>query len=371
VVTEKPKFRPRAKDLGINIGLLPQGQLNTITDVEGVEIGHSTIIRGDGQLKAGEGPVRTGVTVVLPHSSNLYKAKVPAAAYILNGFGKSLGLTQIMELGRLESPIALTSTLNVWRVADSMIEYLSDINPGVQSFNPVVIECNDRFLNDAIGRHVGKSHLIESITNASSPSLEEGNVGAGTGMSGFGWKAGIGTASRICESLEGKYTIGILALCNMGDPKDLRIGSLQVGRYITPPGVNDESGGSVCFIVATDAPLNARQLGRLARRAPFGLARVGGIVSHGSGTLSIAFSNSVDRPKIDDAHLSTIFRGVVEATEEAIINSILKAETLIGRDGNIRHAIPVDSLATMLNAQQSALEDIPTRVWQESNKGES
>ncbi len=371
MIPKKLKLRPRAKDLGINIGLLPHGQHNTITDVEGVKIGHSTIIRGNGQLKPGEGPVRTGITIVLPHSSNLYKAKVPAAAYILNGFGKSLGLTQVMELGRLESPIALTSTLNVWRVADSMIEYLSDSNPGVQSFNPVVIECNDRFLNDSIGRHVGKSHLIESITNASTPSLQEGNVGAGTGMSGFGWKAGIGTSSRICESLEGKYTVGVLVLCNMGDPKDLRIDSLQVGRYITPPGVNDESGGSVCFIVATNAPLTARQLGRLASRAPIGLARTGGIVSHGSGTLSIAFSNSDDRPKIDDAHLSTIFRGVVEATEEAIINSVLKAETLIGRDGNIRHAIPIDSLTTILNAQQSALEKIPTQVRQDTNKGES
>ena len=355
---EQKELRPRATELGLAIGLLPHGEYNTITDVTGVQVGHSTIITGEGQLRPGEGPIRTGITMVLPHSSNLYRQKVPAAAHALNGFGKSLGLLQIMELGRLESPIALTSTLNVWTVADSMIDYLSALNPGVQSFNPVVVECNDRFLNDSIGRHVRKEHVLQSLENSSSPNIQEGNVGAGAGMSAFGWKAGIGTSSRVCESLQGIYTVGVLALCNMGDPRDLRLDNLQVGKYLMPPGASDESGGSVCFVIGTDAPVTARQLDRMARRAPMGLARAGGILSHGSGSFAIAFSNSPDRPQIDDAHLTPLFRGIVEATEEAIVNSVLRSQTLTGRDGNIRHAIPVDRVRTMLKVQEEALEGI-------------
>ena len=350
--------RPRSIDLGIRVGYLSQGSQNSITDVEGVQVGHSTIITGDGRLIPNEGPIRTGVTVVLPHAGNLYRQKVPAACYVLNGFGKSIGLSQVTELGHLESPIALTSTLNVWNVADSIVEYLSDLNNGVQSFNPIVLECNDRFLNDAIGRHVRKQHVDEAITSASDISAQEGNIGAGTGMTGFGWKSGIGTSSRICESLHGDYTVGVLVLCNMGDPRDLRIDGLQIGRYLMPPGVNDESGGSICFIVATDAPVTARQLNRMAKRAHLGLARAGGVVSHGSGTTALAFSNSSERPQIDDAHLTVLFRGVVESAEEAIINSLLGSETLAGRDGNVRHSIPADKLENLLNIQRNSLENI-------------
>ena len=342
------RSRPRASDLGISLGLLPRGENNSITDVEGVKVGHSTIISGEGQLRPGEGPIRTGLTIILPHSSNLFRQKVPAAVHSLNSFGKSLGLMQIMELGRLESPIALTGTLNVWNVANSIVDYTIEYNPGIQSFNPVVMECNDRFLNDAIGRHVNKDHVVETITNASSPNVQEGNVGAGTGMSAFGWKAGIGTSSRICESLQGIYKIGVLTLCNMGHPKDLRIGHLNAGHKISPPGTDDESGGSVCFVIATDAPLTSRQLDRLARRSHMGLARTGAIVSHGNGSFALSFSNSPDRPEIDDAHLTPLLRGVVEATEEAIINSILQSETMTGRDGNIRHSIPITDIENLL-----------------------
>ena len=216
--------RPRSRDLGIRIGYLSQGDQNSITYVKGVQVGHSTIITGEGRLIPKEGPIRTGVTVVLPHTGNLYRQKIPAACYVLNGFSKSIGLSQVSELGHLESPIALTSTLNVWSVADSIVEYLSELNPGVQSFNPLLLDCNDRFLNDAIGRHVRKRHVDEAITSASNINTQEGNIGAGTGMTGFGWKAGIGTSSRICESLHGDYIGGVLVLCNMGDPRDLRKG---------------------------------------------------------------------------------------------------------------------------------------------------
>ena len=349
--------RPRSVDLGIHIGHLCHGPQNSITDVEGVHVGHSTIITGEGRLIPGEGPIRTGVTVVLPHTNNLYRKKIPAACHVLNGFGKSIGLSQISELGHIESPIALTSTLNVWNVADALVEHLSDLNNGVQSFNPIVLESNDRFLNDAIGRHVKKQHVNDAISSASTPNIQEGNIGAGTGMTGFGWKSGIGTSSRICESLHGDYTVGVLVLCNMGDPRDLRIDGMQIGRYLMPPGVNDESGGSISFVVATDAPVTARQLNRMAKRAHLGLARAGGVVSHGSGTTTLAFSNSPDKPQIDDAHLTVIFRGVVESAEEAIINSLLGSETLSGRDGNVRHSIPSERLKNILRVQRDSLKE--------------
>ncbi|MQG75373.1 MAG: S58 family peptidase [SAR202 cluster bacterium] len=349
--------RPRSVDLGIHIGHLCHGPQNSITDVEGVHVGHSTIITGEGRLIPGEGPIRTGVTVVLPHTNNLYRQKIPAACHVLNGFGKSIGLSQISELGHIESPIALTSTLNVWNVADALVEHLSDLNNGVQSFNPIVLESNDRFLNDAIGRHVKKQHVNDAISSASTPNIQEGNIGAGTGMTGFGWKSGIGTSSRICESLHGDYTVGVLVLCNMGDPRDLRIDGMQIGRYLMPPGVNDESGGSISFVVATDAPVTARQLNRMAKRAHLGLARAGGVVSHGSGTTTLAFSNSSDKPQIDDAHLTVLFRGVVESAEEAIINSLLGSETLSGRDGNVRHSIPSERLKNILRVQRDSLKE--------------
>ena len=349
--------RPRSVDLGIHIGHLCHGPQNSITDVEGVHVGHSTIITGEGRLIPGEGPIRTGVTVVLPHTNNLYRQKIPAACHVLNGFGKSIGLSQISELGHIESPIALTSTLNVWNVADALVEHLSDLNNGVQSFNPIVLESNDRFLNDAIGRHVKKQHVNDAISSASTPNIQEGNIGAGTGMTGFGWKSGIGTSSRICESLHGDYTVGIIVLCNMGDPRDLRIDGMQIGRYLMPPGVNDESGGSISFVVATDAPVTARQLNRMAKRAHLGLARAGGVVSHGSGTTTLAFSNSSDKPQIDDAHLTVLFRGVVESAEEAIINSLLGSETLSGRDGNVRHSIPSERLKNILRVQRDSLKE--------------
>ena len=349
--------RPRSVDLGIHIGHLCHGPQNSITDVEGVHVGHSTIITGEGRLIPGEGPIRTGVTVVLPHTNNLYRKKIPAACHVLNGFGKSIGLSQISELGHIESPIALTSTLNVWNVADALVEHLSDLNNGVQSFNPIVLESNDRFLNDAIGRHVKKQHVNDAISSASTPNIQEGNIGAGTGMTGFGWKSGIGTSSRICESLHGDYTVGVLVLCNMGDPRDLRIDGMQIGRSLMPPGVNDESGGSISFVVATDAPVTARQLNRMAKRAHLGLARAGGVVSHGSGTTTLAFSNSSDKPQIDDAHLTVLFRGVVESAEEAIINSLLGSETLSGRDGNVRHSIPSERLKNILRVQRDSLKE--------------
>ena len=342
--------RPRAQDLGLEIGLLPRGPHGAITDVEGVSVGHVTLIDGEGPLKIGDGPIRTGVTAILPHQEDIFRQKVTASVHVVNGFGKSVGIPQVGELGVIESPIALTSTLNTWSVADVLVDYMSRNNPGIYSFNPVVGECNDNFLNDILGRHVRAGHVLEAISTASSPNTEEGNVGAGTGMTGFGWKAGIGTSSRLCDCPQGRYTVGVMTLTNTGDPRELRMAGVQVGRSLLPPAVTEEVGGSIMIVVATDAPVTARQLGRVGRRAAFGLGRVGVIGAHGSGDFIIAFSNSPQRPEIDDAHLNPLFRAVVEATEEAIINSILRAETLVGRDGNIRHAIPIDQLSELLSA---------------------
>ena len=348
--TQPQSSRPRAADLGLEIGLLPRGPHNAITDVEGVSVGHVTLIDGQGPLEIGEGPVRTGVTVVLPHQGDIFRQKVTAAAHIINGFGKSVGIPQVMELGVIESPIALTNTLNTWSVADVLVDYMCRSNPGIYSFNPVVGECNDGFLNDILGRHVRAGHVLEAISTASSPNTDEGNVGAGTGMAGFGWKAGIGTSSRVGDLPQGRYTVGVMTLTNTGDPRELRMAGVLVGKSLLPPGIGEEVGGSIMIIVATDAPVTARQLGRIGRRAALGLGRVGGIATHGSGDFIIAFSNSPQRPEIDDAHLNPLFRAAVEATEEAIINSILRAETLVGRDDNTRHEIPLEELNPLLSA---------------------
>lgn len=341
--------RPRARDLGITVGFMSHGVNNSITDVPEVSVGHVTLIEGEGSLRIGQGPVRTGVTAVLPHQGNIFRNKVTATFHVINGFGKAIGMPQIEELGVIETPIALTSTLSTWRVADGLIDYLARDNPGVLSFNPVVGECNDGYLNDIVGRHVKPFHVTSAIEEAASPNIDEGNVGAGTGMTGFGWKGGIGTSSRVCDLPSGAYVIGVMALTNTGDPRELRMGGVQIGNYLMPPGLQSDIPGSIMIIVGTNAPVTARQLGRIGRRAALGLARAGGIANHNSGDFVISFSNSHERPIVDDSHLTPLFRGCIESTEEAIVNSILRASTLEGRDGNTRHSIPIDELKKVLS----------------------
>ena len=341
--------RPRATDLGLKIGILPRGSNNTITDVPDVSVGHVTLNYGDGPLIEGQGPVRTGVTVVMPCSGNIFEKKVTAAFHIINGFGKAIGFPQVMELGVIESPIALTGTLSTWRVADGLIDYLANQNAGIQSFNPIVGECNDGFLNDIVGRHVGPQHVVEAIESAVSPNIEEGNVGAGTGMTGFGWKGGIGTSSRFCKSSGEEFIVGALALTNTGDPRELRVNGFHVGEHMLPPKSKSVDDGSIMIIIGTNAAVTSRQLGRMARRAGFGLGRIGGIARHGSGDFVIAFSNYQGSKFIDDDNLTNLFRGVVESTEEAILNSILRASTTIGRDGNVRYGIDIDKLNGIIN----------------------
>lgn len=346
--------RPRAADLGLSMGLLPRGPHNALTDVPEVTVGHVTLIGGDGPLIIGEGPIRTGVTVIRPHQGNVFQRKVTGAVHVLNGFGKALGFLQVSELGVIESPITLTSTLSIWRAADAMIDYLSEQNPGINSFNPVVGECNDGFLNDIVGRHIRAEHVHEAIAAATAPNTSEGNVGAGTGMTGFGWKGGIGTSSRVCETGAGQYTLGVLTLTNTGDARELRMDGVRIGRELLPPRDTydpSRAGGSIMMVVGTDAPVDSRQMGRIGRRAALGLARAGGIADHSSGDFIIAFSNATDRPSLDDADLTPLLRGAVEATEEAVINSVLRAETMTGRDGNTRRGIPIDEVERILSGR--------------------
>ena len=351
---ESSAARPRVRDLGIQIGVLPTGPLNAITDVDGVRVGHETI--------HAKGSIRTGVTAVLPHNGNLFQEKVAAAFHVANGFGKFVGSTQIEELGVLESPIVMTNTLSTFAAADALVAW-SLWQPGnerVRSVNPVVGECNDGFLNDIRAQVVKPRHVEQAIQSAASGPVAEGCLGAGTGTRCLGWKGGIGTASRRLPSQLGGYTIGVLIQTNFGGQLTIAGAPVgrELGRYYLQDMVRQHEDGSCIVIVATDAPLDARRLGRLARRAPLGLAAAGSSISHGSGDYVLAFSthpscrssftgNATIEPTelLRDDALSPLFQAVREATEEAVVNSMLKATTTRGQAGRVVEAIdPEDVL---------------------------
>lgn len=351
--------RPRARELGIVIGTFSTGSLNAITDVPGVRVGHVTVIRGD--------DIRTGVTTIIPHGGDLFWEKVPAALFVGNGFGKLAGATQIQELGTIETPVLLCGTLNVPRVADALISYMIAL-PGmenVRSINPIVGETNDGTLNDIRGRHLSEKEVFEAIKIASDGPVEEGSVGAGTGTRALGFKGGIGTSSRVVNVRgAGTFTIGVLVQTNFGG--NLRINGVPVGREISrrlrdrePEVGPDETGdeGSCMIIVATDAPLETRNLKRLGLRALGGMVRSGGNMSNGSGDYVIVFSTAEsvrvhsregDRlrqgPHLGNDAMSNLFSATIDATEEAILNSLLRATTVIGRNGNRSTAIPIEIL---------------------------
>lgn len=347
----------RPRDLGIKIGVLATGENNAITDVKGVTVGHTTIIKGDN--------IRTGVTAILPHQGNIFQQKVPAAIYIGNGFGKLAGYTQVKELGNMETPIILTNTLSVAQGLEGLIDYTLSFqeNKNVRSVNGIVGETNDGGLNDIQGRHVKKEHVLDAIRNAKAGEVEEGSVGAGTGTVCFGWKGGIGTSSRLLPKDLGGYTVGVLVQTNFGGV--LQIDGVHVGEglgnYAFKNSIEGSVDGSCMIVVATDAPLDARNLERLAKRAMMGLAKTGGIASNGSGDYVIAFSTaeSVRAPyapkekfytssvvKNDD--MSPLFLATIEATEEAIINSLFAAKTMTGRDGNSIEGLPVEKVLELM-----------------------
>ena len=347
--------RRRARDLGIEIGIFPTGEYNSITDVTGVKVGHTTVIQGDS--------VRTGVTVILPHGGDLFKEKVPAAVYVTNGFGKLVGTTQIEELGAIETPIALTNTLNTFLVANALIDYMISVSGSLRSVNPVVGETNDSGLNDIQGRHVNSEHLFEAIKNATGGPVKEGSIGAGTGTRALGFKGGIGTASRVLPNSLGGYRIGILVQSNFGGL--LTIDGVPVGKemgknpFKKELSIEDE--GSCMIVVATDAPLSPRNLKRMAKRTAHAFGRVGAYSSNGSGDYAIAFSTAQDvrriardRDQIEfelrevyNRHMSPLFQAVVEATEEAIVNSLFKATTVKSRYGRSEE-IPIEETIQIL-----------------------
>ena len=346
---QSQKLRPR--DMGLEIGLFQTGKWNAITDVYGVKVGHETIIRGD--------KVRTGVTIILPHSENLFDKKVMAAVHVTNGFGKALGFTQVEELGTIETPIGLTNTLNIFNVANSIIDYMIMQNPDIKSVNPVVGETNDSGLNDIQGRHVKKIHAMKAINNAKSGPVIEGSVGAGTGTRAFGYKGGIGTSSRILPKEAGGFTVGVLVQTNFGG--SLMINGAPVGRELkkSPFSSNipyDEDEGACMIVIATDAPLSNRNLKRMAKRVDHALGSVGAYSPNGSGDYAIIFSTarekssekkSFTRKEIKNSSMNGLFMATVEATEEAIINSLFMAETVSSRYGKME-ALPVDETMKIL-----------------------
>ena len=355
--------RQRLRDLGIVVGTLPPGPLNAITDVAGVKVGHVTLVRGDGKLVPGKGPVRTGVTAILPHGGDLWREKVPAATWVLNGTGEMTGSIWINTQGALEVPILLTNTMNVGRVMDGVVAYMlkryPDIGIGDDVVAPTVAECDDSTLNDARGRHVSIEDTVRAIESAKDGPVEEGAVGAGTGMIAYQFKAGIGTASRRLAAGDGGWTVGVLVNANLGRRADLRVAGVPVGRAITDLMPRHATDGSIIIVVATDAPLDHLKLQRLAARAGVGLARTGTFVNHGSGDIVIAFStgNRVPHyPKaptftltvVPDNHLDPIFKACAEATEEAILNALTMAKTTVGRDGNTAYALPLDRLRDLM-----------------------
>src|SRR5512145_2589399 len=346
--------RPRARDIGISVGSIPPGPLNAITDVAGVRVGHVTIARGDS--------INTGITAILPHGGNPFRAKVPAAVVVGNGFGKLMGSTQVNELGELESPIVLTCTLCVPRAADAVLTWLLGLpsNEDVRSANPVVAETNDGYLNNIRARPITEADVLSAIRGATDGPVAEGAVGAGRGTVAFGWKGGIGTSSRKLVQQQGGWTVGVLVQSNFGG--DLTILGVPVGRELREAGSGkrDAGDGSIIIVVATDAPLDHLRLRRLATRALAGLARTGSSMSNGSGDYVIAFSTARPRPSssavdrqtdtvalVRNDAMSGLFQAVIDATEEAIDNSLLRAETVRGYRGVVR-ALPVDSTITIL-----------------------
>jgi D-aminopeptidase len=375
-----PEERPRARDLGIRIGYLQPGPLDAITDVPGVLVGHVTLVEGDS--------IRTGVTAIRPHPGDVFAEKVPAAIHVANGFGKLMGISQVEELGTIETPIVLTNTLAVGRAADGLVRWTLDhtASAGVRSVNPVVGETNDSGLNAITTPRVGPAEVAAAIDAAREGPVEEGSVGAGTGTSALGYKGGIGTASRRVRIGDATYTLGVLVQSNFGGALEIR--GVQVGRALGragfierwTPGAElgwrpeldpDAAGGSIMIVVATDAPVDAHGLGRIAYRAPYGIARTGGYSSHGSGDYVIAFSTAPGlRVPYEAASptttveilrgdaLNPLFLAVVEATEEAIVNSLLRATTVTGWEGRTVEALPIEATLELLR-DAGAIEEAP------------
>lgn len=358
--------RIKARDLGLEFGTLPTGKFNSITDVPGVTVGHTSLIQGQGRLIPGQGPVRTGITAILPHCGNLYTQKCPAAVSPFNGYGKSIGMMYVEELGICENPLMITNTLSIAAALEGGIDWVLKHNPGVgiseRTPNITIFECDDGYLNDTRGMHVKKEHAWQAIATATGGSVPEGNVGAGVGMSTMAYKSGIGTCSRIVKNSLGTWTLGVLMVCNFGEREDLIIKGIPFGRMF-PVNEAPSHRNSNITIIATDAPLTCPQLKRLAKRPPLGLSRVGNICRWGCGNIAMAFSNypwihPKSKPLIIDsaAFIDPFIMAVSDASEEACLNSLFQAETMVGMNNQVREKIPAERIIAYLRNSN--------RLWQ-------
>ncbi|HUG13666.1 MAG TPA: P1 family peptidase [Thermomicrobiales bacterium] len=359
--------RVRARDLGIAIGTYPTGKHNAITDVAGIEVGHTTVSWGDASLPPGRGPARTGVTVIWPHRDGIVRNPVSAGFFALSGTGEMTARSEIEELGRINAPLALTNTMSVGIVYDAVCRYLVERDPEIGDTEsviiPLVAECDDSYLNDSRGFHVTREHVYAALDGARGEPVGEGAIGAGTGMHLFGFKGGIGTSSRLLPEAEGGWTVGVLALTNFGRRPRLTVDGVPVGRLYEGVG-NREQGvvgegedeGSGIVVVATDAPLDGRQLARVAKRAALGLGRTGSTGGNGSGELLVAFSTTYrpgesgvsSKPILEGGAIDPIFAAAVDATEEAVLNALFMATTTVGRKGNVDEAIDIDRVRELL-----------------------
>ena len=356
--------RPRAREAGVVVGVFQPGELNAITDVDGVRVGHTTVIEGD--------DIRTGVTAIIPAPGNLYTHPIPAWIYTGNGYGKMVGETQVREFGEIETPILLTCTLCVWSAANALKQWMYE-QPGMgeHTLNPIVGETNDARVNNMWADPIQKEEVYAALNSASAGPVQEGSVGAGTGTQAFGWKGGIGTSSRVLPAQLGGYTVGVLVQTNYGGalsingaPVGRELGSYAYRDFLEPVADTDKEDGSIMMVVATDAPLTARNLDRVARRAMMGLARTGSFASNGSGDYVIAFSTNpnVRKPRVSEVpvplevlvneSMTPLFAATAEATEEAIYNAIFKATTISSSRGELR-AIPLEDLMSVLEKYQS------------------
>lgn len=366
------RHRPRLRDLGIDIGVMPTGTYNAITDVPGVRVGHATVIYGDGPLRVGEGPARTGVTAIHPHEGLVFTSLVPGAIVVLNGAGEMTGRSLVDENGLIETPIVITNTASVGQAHRGSVEWLTKRHPELEDavfVTPVVAETFDGFLNDVAGQHVTTEHVFQALDSATNGPVEEGNVGGGTGMRLFGFKGGIGSSSRVVTLDDSQFTVGVLVQGNFGSRGDLLVDGVPVGREITDlmpvrgPHAADRTNtdGSIIVVIGTDAPMSDRQLSRLCRRGILGLGRVGSTARNTSGDILVAFSNAkknrIERfdqapvltsQRINDERIDDFFQATIEATSEAVLNALVAAETMVGRDGNTVYALPHDRLREIM-----------------------
>ncbi|HBL16416.1 MAG: peptidase S58 [Elusimicrobia bacterium GWA2_69_24] len=370
----KPEPRCRIRELGLKVGRYRTGKYNAITDVEGVRVGHSTIIRGAGKLVRGQGPVRTGVTAIVPKDGEVFMNRAVAGGFVLHGAGEVAGMTQLLEWGILETPILLTNTLSVGACSEALVEHMLGRYPGIgikeDVIIPIVGECDDSWLNDIGGRHVRSQHVIQAIESAESGPVAEGSVGGGTGMVTCGMKSGIGTSSRRVNAAGKRYTVGVLVMSNFGVMEDLRIDGFPAGRLLVPrfKGMKRRTTtqGSIIAVLATDAPLLPHQLNRLAKRVGLGIGRVGSYAAHSSGEIVVCFSTANSVPRctskmlyrlkvlLDDG-MDPLYEATLEATEEAILNSLTMAEAMRGAGGNFAPAMPLDIVRDIAARRAKAL----------------